>query len=117
MKNPNPTSPKIRQRARELRRQMTPAEKLLWDRLRDRRLAGLKFRRQHPLGCFVADFYCAKHRLAIEIDGSSHQTWQEYDATRTSVIEEMGCRVIRFRNEQVLDDIESVLAAIEAACL
>jgi len=110
------TPAQIQQRARELRREMTLAEKLLWSRLRNKRLDGLKFRRQHPLGPFIADFYCAACRLVVEIDGDIHDLQPERDAARTEQFEQYGYRVVRFRNEQVLNDIESVLAAIEAAC-
>lgn len=111
------TPAQIQQRARELRREMTLAEKLLWSRLRNKRLDGLKFRRQHPLGPFIADFYCAAQRLVVEIDGDIHDLQPGRDAARTEQFEQYGCRVIRFRNEQVLNDIEDVLAAIEAICL
>ena len=111
------TPAQIQQRARELRREMTPTERVLWQRLRNRQLSGLKFRRQHPLGPFIADFYCAAHRLVVEIDGDIHDLQPERDAARTEQFEKYGYRVIRFRNEQVLNDIESVLAAIQAACL
>ena len=110
------TLAQIQERARELRREMTPAEKLLWSRLRNKQLNGLKFRRQHPLGPFIADFYCAARRLVVEVDGDIHDSQTERDAARTEQFEQYGYRVIRFRNEQVLNDIESVLAAIEAAC-
>jgi very-short-patch-repair endonuclease len=110
------TSAPVQERARELRREMTPAEKALWDRLRGRGLDGLKFKRQHPLGPFIADFYCAECRLVVEIDGDIHDLQMEHDAARTERFELYGYRVIRFRNEQVLDDLESVLASIKAAC-
>lgn len=110
------TPAQIQQRARELRREMTPAERMLWQRLRNQQLSGLKFRRQHPLGPFIADFYCAVRRLVVEIDGDIHDLQPERDAVRTEQFEQYGYRVIRFRNEQVLNDIEDVLAAIEATC-
>ena len=110
------TSAQIQQRARELRKDMTPAEKLLWSRLRSKQLKGLKFRRQHPLGPFIADFYCAARRLVVEIDGDIHDLQPERDAARTEQFKQYGYRLIRFRNKQVLNDIEEVLTAIEAAC-
>ena len=106
----------VQQRAKELRQYMTPAEKALWQRLRARRLNGLKFRRQHPLGPFIADFYCAAHRLVIEVDGDIHETQAERDEVRTEQFEAYGYRVIRFSNVQVEQDIEAVLAEIVAAC-
>lgn len=110
------TSAPVQQRARELRREMTPPEKLLWDRLRDRQLEGVKFRRQHPLGPLIADFYCAECRLVVEIDGDIHDLQSERDAVRTEQFKQYGYQVIRFRNEQVLNDLGGVLAAIKAAC-
>ena len=107
----------IQQYARELRQRMTPAEKLLWQRLRNRRVGGLKFRRQHPLGPFIADFYCAVHRLIVEIDGGIHDSQVLDDLFRTEQLEADDYRVIRFRNEQVLNDIDGVVAAIRSACL
>jgi very-short-patch-repair endonuclease len=79
-------------------------------------LKGLKFRRQHPLGPFIADFYCAARRLVVEIDGDIHDLQPERDAARTEQFKQYGYRLIRFRNKQVLNDIEDVLVAIEAAC-
>ena len=77
-------SPKTRKRARELRRELTPIEAILWQRLRSRRLAGLKFRRQHPVGPFITDFYFAERKLIIEIDGDTHTDQARYDASRTA---------------------------------
>jgi len=110
------TLAQIQQRARELRQEMTPAEKLLWSRLRNKQLKGLKFRRQHPLGPFIADFYCAARRLVVEIDGDIHDLQPERDAARTEQFKRYGYRLIRFRNKQILNDIEEVLVAIEVAC-
>ena len=110
------TSPLIQQRARELRRRATEAEKILWERLRNRRLRGLKFRRQHPLGPYIVDFYCAAHRLVVEIDGPIHALQQEKDALRAQYLNMYGYRVLRFTNEEVLQDIETVLRRILEAC-
>ena len=107
---------KVNIRARELRRNLTEAEGRLWSRLRNRQLGGLKFRRQHPIGPFIADFYCAEYRLVIEIDGDIHETQTEQDLARTMQFEDHGFRVIRFRNSQVEDEIELVLTDIVAAC-
>lgn len=84
------TSQAIQEQARQLRREMTPAERVLWDRLRNRRFLGLKFRRQHPLGRFIADFYCAEHRLVIELDGDVHLARREYDQARTNALQNYG---------------------------
>lgn len=110
------TSRAVQQRAKELRQQMTPAEKALWQRLRRKQLNGLKFRRQHPLGPFIADFYCGAHRLVIEIDGGVHDAQAERDQARTEQFEAYGYHVIRFTNAQIEQDIEAVLAEIIAAC-
>ncbi|GAB4457711.1 MAG: hypothetical protein Kow0031_38450 [Anaerolineae bacterium] len=105
----------IRQRARDLRREMTPAEEVLWQALRGKKLAGLKFRRQHPIDRCIADFYCATGKLVIEIDGGIHTTQRERDADRTEFLQQRGYRLIRFQNEQVLNELDDVLAAILAA--
>jgi very-short-patch-repair endonuclease len=96
---------------------MTSCERVLWDHLRDRRLAGLKFRRQHPIGPFIVDFYCAAARLVIEIDGAIHAYQQEKDALREKWLLERRFRVLRFTNRSVDREIGPVLHAIEAACL
>jgi len=87
---------------------------LLWQQLRAHRFHGLKFRRQHPIGRFIADFYCHAARLVIELDGDAHD--RERDAERTRYLQERGYRLVRFRNAEVLRDLPAVLAAIEAAC-
>jgi very-short-patch-repair endonuclease len=109
-------NPKIRKRARELRQDQTPSERKLWARLRDRQLNGLKFRRQHPIGPFITDFYFAARRLMIEIDGGGHLEQEEYDANRTKWLEGQGYRVIRFTNRDVQNNTEAVLDAILEAC-
>ena len=110
------TSPTIQASARELRRRSTEAERLLWDHLRNRRLAGLKFRRQHPLGPYIVDFYCAAHRLIVEVDGPIHAYTQEQDTIRSEWLDRYGYRVLRFTNEEVLYSLESVLERIRQAC-
>jgi len=112
---PNRIHPSIRARARELRQPQTPAERVLWSRLRNRQI-GPKFRRQHLNGRYIVDFYCAEVRLAIEIDGESHVDQVEYDAERTAWLAQEGCRVIRFTNRQVYQQIDDVLAAILSVC-
>ena len=101
-----------KQAALRLRKQMTPAERLLWERLRDRRADGLKFRRQHAIGPYIVDFYCAALRLVIEVDGGIHQATRQADAGRTKVLEERDCRILRFCNAQVLSEIDAVLESI-----
>lgn len=106
----------IRQRAKEMRHTPTPAEARLWRILRARRLAGYKFRRQHPIGRFIADFYCAAARLIVEVDGPSHDNQLEYDQERTDWLEAHGYHVIRFTNQQVLKNEGAVARAILAKC-
>jgi very-short-patch-repair endonuclease len=95
---------------------MTLAEKILWDHLRDRRLRGLKFRRQHPLGPFIVDYYCPEYRLVVEVDGDIHDFQAADDMERTYQLETRGLKVIRFRNAQIETDINAVLTAIQQAC-
>jgi very-short-patch-repair endonuclease len=99
---------------RRLRQKQTKAERLLWERLRAKRLNGLKFRRQHPIGRYVADFYCPDARLAIELDGSVHdiKDQEAYDKIRQEIIEVVGIRVLRIRDEEIERDIEIVLGNI-----
>ncbi len=110
-----PSSPKIKHRAAELRKEMTPAEKKLWAVLRAERLDGVVFRRQHPIGRYIADFCSPRQRLIIELDGSVHRTQEEQDAERTTALAALGYRVLRFWNSRVMDDLPGVLAEIRAA--
>jgi very-short-patch-repair endonuclease len=109
------STPKIFENARELRKELTFAEKVLWDKIRDRKLNGRKFRRQHALSLYIADFYCHECNLVIELDGGYHNTkdMQELDKMRTAVFEDFGIIVLRFKNEEVLDNIDYVIAEIE----
>jgi very-short-patch-repair endonuclease len=113
-----PILPAILERARELRREMTPQERKLWQRLRGKQLFGVKFRRQHPVDRFILDFYCYQHNLAIEIDGHSHYQpeQQAYDEARTDWLAQYGIRVIRFTNRDVDTNLEGVLGEIARAC-
>ncbi len=112
--SPNPRGvPAVsRGNARGLRQTPTTPERLLWSSLRDRQLGGFKFRRQHPVGPYVLDFYCPVAKLGIEVDGGIHNALTEYDEDRTAHVERYGYRVIRFTNEEVLDRLESVLRRI-----
>src|SRR5688572_30542547 len=100
--------------ARKLRRNQTDAERTLWFRLRDRRLRGLKFRRQVPIGGYIVDFCCEYTRLIIELDGGQHVEQSKEDAERTSALEAMGYLVLRFWNNDVLLNTEGVLESIVA---
>ncbi|HYW13752.1 MAG TPA: DUF559 domain-containing protein [Longimicrobium sp.] len=109
------TSIELEQQARELRRESTSAEQVLWDALRAGRLDGLRFRRQHPVGRFVLDFYCAAHRLCIEVDGPVHEQQREHDADRDEALLLHGIRTLRFTNDAVFRDLLTVVEAIRAA--
>jgi very-short-patch-repair endonuclease len=99
-----------------MRHDPAPAEQLLRQHLRAHRLAGLKFRRQVPVGHYVADFLCHDTKLIIELDGPSHDLRREHDETRTAWLHEQGYRVIRFVNEEVHADVVSVLRTILREC-
>ncbi|QDH79810.1 endonuclease domain-containing protein [Echinicola soli] len=111
-------STEIKQRAKELREMLTPAEKVLWEALQNRKLNGLKFRRQHPISKFIADFYCHEYQLVVEVDGEVHLELEqvERDEGRTFELEELGLKVIRFTNKEVFCDLENVLKKIVSAC-
>ncbi len=98
--------------AKRLRRNQTDAERVLWFQLRDRRLRGLKFKRQVPIDRFIVDFCCADARLIIELDGGEHATRTSEDANRTMILEAMGYLVLRFWNNDVLQNIDGVLEEI-----
>jgi very-short-patch-repair endonuclease len=98
--------------ARRLRLTLTPAEQVLWQALKNRQLNGLKFRLQHPVESFVVDFYCPQHRLVIEVDGAVHDQQLGYDIARTERLNQLGYRVIRFRNQEVMSNLDYVLQQI-----
>jgi very-short-patch-repair endonuclease len=110
------TTETVQQRAQELRKEQTPAERKLWAHLRYDRLGGLRFRRQQPVGPFIVDFCCAARRLVIEIDGDSHAGQVEYDKARTAYLQERGYTVIRFTNEDVQRRFDDVMAEIARCC-
>ncbi|MCX5750558.1 MAG: DUF559 domain-containing protein [Candidatus Saganbacteria bacterium] len=100
-------------RARELRKESTKAEQILWPCLRNRRFFGKKFRRQYVFYGFILDFYCPEYKLGIELDGPVHLKQQEYDALRQKIIEEQGVKIIRFSNKEVVANINNVLCIIK----
>ncbi len=104
----------LRQYAREMRSHATDAEALMWYLLRDRRLANAKFRRQHPMGRYILDFYCAEQSLYIELDGGQHADQQARDTARDEWLQGQGIRVMRFWNNQVLAETEAVMESIYA---
>lgn len=101
-------------KARYLRKSQTDAESLLWSRLRARQLTGIKFRRQHPIGPYVLDFYCAEAHLAVEVDGSQHLELIaiNQDQARMKFLENKSIKVIRFWNHEVLENLDAVLESI-----
>lgn len=107
-------SSQLFENAKKLREAMTPAELLLWEELRTNKLKGFRFKAQHPISYFIADFYCHAAKLVVELDGSVHDSsdQQEYDNNRTYILEEFGLTVIRFRNEEVIGNKENVLRKI-----
>lgn len=101
-------------KAHDLRSMPTRAEKLLWAHIRKRKLDGFKFRRQHPIHIFIVDFFCYETMLVIEVDGGVHDTsyQKERDLERTEMLKNLGIKEIRFRNEEIFSDIESVIMTI-----
>ena len=105
---PRPKHPMMIDRARQLRRQSPPPEGILWSVLRGRRLAGLKFRRQEPIGPYVVDFCCRELKLVIEVDGMSHDDKRDRDEVRDRWLNEQGYRILRVTNWDVNEDLEAV---------
>ena len=102
----------MRQRARRLRHEATEAEQALWKRLRRRELLGYKFRSQQPIGRYIVDFVCLEKRLIVEVDGSQHFDQRSYDEARSRWLESQGYHVLRFLNNEVLAETETVVEAI-----
>ncbi len=102
-------------KAQELRQHSTDAEQALWKRLRNRQLAGYKFRRQVPIGKYIVDFVCFEPKVVIEVDGGHHQEQARYDTARTTWLESQGFQVLRFWNHEVLTDAEAVQEALLGA--
>ncbi len=107
---------------RQLRNNATPAEKVLWEQIRKRNINGEKFLRQFPIFImqgynrktfYIADFYCAKHKLVIEVDGPIHLLKKEYDDNRDIVMKEWGLSILRFTNDEVFDDLDNVIGKID----
>jgi len=103
--------------AKSLRKRQTDAGKLLWWHLRSKQSDGLKFRRQEPIGPFIADFVCFEKRLVIELDGGQHAVEKEKDRQREGWLHKEGFRILRFWNTEVLQNIEGVVEIIRRACL
>ena len=106
---------KEREKRRYLRANITRAEALLWEEIRGKKISGQRFLRQFSINAYVLDFYCPKLRLAIEVDGVTHTIEEEleYDKTRQTEIENLGIKFLRFKNEEIFDNLNNVLAAIK----
>lgn len=109
--------PELMRIAGDLRKSMTLAEKILWEKLKNRQLNGFKFRRQHPLKDFIVDFFCYDAMLVIEVDGAVHDDdyQNERDFQRTQILKRLGIKEIRFKNEELVNHIDQVIQKIEAA--
>ena len=104
------------QRAKELRREMTEEEKILWKHLRANRLNGLHFRRQQIIDGFIVDFYCHAAGVVVEVDGEIHEQQVEYDAERDKILSARGLVMLRFKNEEIRQELAKVLAQIAQIC-
>ena len=100
--------------AKLMRKRMTPAEKVFWQAVKGNKVKGLHFRRQQIIKGFIADFYCDKLKLVVEIDGGIHESQKDYDAERDKVIKDHEIRVIRFTNQDVLNDIATIIKQLES---
>jgi len=105
----------MKHRARNLRKKQTEAEKKIWQHLRNREIAGYKFRRQHVIGSYIIDFVCLSRKLIVEVDGGQHFETTKYDAKRTKFLESRGFSIIRFWNNDVLIDTDAVMQNIYSA--
>ena len=106
------TTPRVFGNAKQLHRNLTPAESKLWTRLRAHRMADAHFRNQHAIGNYIVDFCAPRKKLVIELDGSQHLEQVEYDVERTAFLESKGYKVLRFWNNEVMDNIDLVLNVI-----
>ena len=108
-------TPAVIKKAKELRKYDTDEEKILWTKLNRNQILGLQFRRQHPIDRFIADFYCAKIKLVVDVDGSIHELPEnkEYDIGRSEILNDFGITVIRFSNEQIINEIDKTIIKIK----
>jgi len=102
----------VRTQRRKLRTNATPQEVILWSRLKNRQL-GVKFRRQHSFGEYIADFYCPEKRLVVEVDGSQHMEQEKYDTERTKFFESFGLKILRFWNNEINANVDGVMMKIQ----
>ncbi|MBK6273960.1 MAG: endonuclease domain-containing protein [Saprospirales bacterium] len=110
------SSKNIVENAKELRQRQTKAEEILWQFLRNKNINGLKFRRQHYIKNYIADFYCSEKMLSIELDGGIHLNKEqiEYDEFRTTVLNELGITELRFTNEEIIENVTAVINKIKS---
>jgi very-short-patch-repair endonuclease len=106
----------MHERAKKLRREMTPAETILWKELRTNKLNRLHFRRQQVIDGYIADFYCHQHELIVEVDGAIHELQKEYDRDREDYLIARGFRIIRFTNDDINENLKGILQKIVEAC-
>jgi len=111
--------PHIFEKAKALRKNMTNSELTLWEKLKGKQMLGLRFRAQHPIDIFIADFYCHPIKLVIEVDGGIHKTTEqkEFDIGRTAELNYWGIEVIRFTNEEIENKVNQVINGIEQTCI
>lgn len=111
--------PHIFEKAKFLRKNMTDSELKLWEVLKGKRILGLRFRSQHPIDIFIADFYCHPVKLVVEVDGGIHKSsdQKEYDIGRTAELNDWGIVVVRFTNEEIENNIKYVINEIERNCI
>jgi len=109
-------SKKLIKHARDLKKNSTDVERKLWHRLRSRNFFNLKFRRQEPIDKYIVDFVCYEKKLIIELDGGQHNEFMEKDIPRTEALQEQGYKIIRFWNNEVLNNIDGVLILIKENC-
>jgi very-short-patch-repair endonuclease len=105
-------TPVTLKKAKQLRDHMTPTEKILWEKLKNKQICGVRFRRQHPIETFIVDFYCHAAKLVIEIDGGIHNKTKIYDAMRTEEIEKYDIFVLRYTNEEITANLNRVITDI-----
>jgi len=108
-------NPQTTKNARTLRSGMTLAEQRLWNALRGKQIENTRFRRQHPIGPYIADFACVEQLLIVELDGGQHQEQIEYDDRRTAFLQQQGWKVLRFWNNDVMSNLDGVLSSIVTA--
>ncbi|MDX1284767.1 MAG: endonuclease domain-containing protein [Draconibacterium sp.] len=101
-------------KAQLLRNKLTPAEEILWEKVKGKQVLGLRFRRQHPINIYIVDFYCHSAKLVVELDGAFHKEQKEYDKARTKDLELYGIKVLRFYNSEVELNVEKVVMKIKS---